>query len=116
MKMNKSGFTLIEIMIVVAIIIILATLAVPAFNQARIKSQAAVCVNNLRQIDGSYDQYFLEEGKAPASVAALTPEYIKRDATGECPASGVYSLPTAAGVAASCSIASTISADHPHAL
>ena len=91
MKHNDSGFTLIEIMIVVAIIIILATLAVPAFNQARLKSQAAVCVNNLRQIDGASDQFHLETGAAATALDDLIPDYIKR--TPECPdASGGYAL------------------------
>ena len=109
MKMNDSGFTLIEIMIVVAIIIILATLAVPAFNQARIKSQTAVCVNNLRQIDGSYDQYYLEEGAPPATVEAMVGDYLKRSP--ECPANGDYEA-----VIGDCSIAGTIDPDHPHEL
>ena len=96
-KMNtKSGFTLIEIMIVVAIIIILATLAIPAFQAARVKSQASVCVNNLRQIDGAYDLYYLEEGAAPSDIDAdLVGARLYIKSTPVCPdANGGYTLPS----------------------
>ena len=101
-KMNtKSGFTLIEIMIVVAIIIILATLAVPAFNQARLKGQRAVCVNNLRLIDGGKDQYALENaGVFPTLAELVSGEILKR--TPVCPAAGAYT-PGGAGTDAACS-------------
>lgn len=87
---NNQGFTLIEIMIVVAIIIILAVIAVPAFNQARLKSQRAACVNNLRQLDGGKDLYALENnGNMPADQAALVSAgIVKREA--DCPAGGTY--------------------------
>ena len=102
-KMNtKSGFTLIEIMIVVAIIIILATLAVPAFNQARLKGQRAVCVNNLRLIDGGKDQYALESatGTFPSLQGLVDGEILKRLPV--CPTAGTYTV-GGAGVTSSCS-------------
>jgi prepilin-type N-terminal cleavage/methylation domain-containing protein len=59
---TRQGFTLVEIMIVVAIIGLLAAIAVPSFLQARETARRNACINNLRQIDGAKDQYALEYG------------------------------------------------------
>ncbi len=67
MKINTSrnaGFTLVEIMIVVAIIGLLAAIAIPNFVKARNTSQANACINNLRQIDSAVQQWALESGAA----------------------------------------------------
>src|SRR5450830_1764065 len=58
----KKGFTLVEIMIVVAIIGLLAAIAIPSFMRARMTSQKNACINNLRQIEAAKDQYALENG------------------------------------------------------
>ena len=69
-KTNKtSGFTLVEIMIVVAIIGLLAAIAIPNFVRARQTSQANACINNLRLIDGAKQQWALEAKKTSTSVA-----------------------------------------------
>jgi prepilin-type N-terminal cleavage/methylation domain-containing protein len=60
---RKCGFTLVEIMIVVAIIGLLASIAIPNFVNARKKAQASACISNLRQIDGAKQQWALEKGK-----------------------------------------------------
>ena len=65
-KINKrrGGFTLVEIMIVVAIIALLAAIAVPGFLRARKRSQASRILNDLRLIDAAVDQYAIETNRA----------------------------------------------------
>jgi prepilin-type N-terminal cleavage/methylation domain-containing protein len=69
-KFNKrrGGFTLVEIMIVVAIIALLAAIAVPGFLRARKRSQASTILNDLRLIDAAVDQYAIENNKASGQV------------------------------------------------
>lgn len=69
-KINKrrGGFTLVEIMIVVAIIALLAAIAVPGFLRARKRSQASRILNDLRLIDAAVDQYAIENNKSTGSV------------------------------------------------
>src|SRR3954469_6128855 len=69
---RRSGFTLVEIMIVVAIIALLAAIAVPSFLRARKRSQATATLETLRMIDGAKDQYALENAKASTTVPGPT--------------------------------------------
>jgi prepilin-type N-terminal cleavage/methylation domain-containing protein len=71
-KSRKMGFTLVEIMIVVAIIGLLAAIAIPNFVRARTTSQQNACINNLRQIDGAKQQWALEQKVAATASPADT--------------------------------------------
>src|ERR687883_691361 len=64
---HRAGFTLVEIMIVVAIIALLAAIAVPGFLRARKRSQGSRVVNDLRLIDAAVDQYAIENNKTSGS-------------------------------------------------
>ena len=67
-KGKHGGFTLVEIMIVVAIIALLAAIAVPGFLRARKRSQASKILNDLRLIDSAVDQYAIENAKGTGSA------------------------------------------------
>src|SRR3974390_1192590 len=96
---KKSGFSRVEIMIVVAIIGLLAAIAIPNFVRARTTSQQNACINNLRQLDGAIQQYALENKLAPGAnvtTTAIMP-YIKLTANNTlpaCPAGGTYTVNT----------------------
>jgi prepilin-type N-terminal cleavage/methylation domain-containing protein len=84
-KINKrrGGFTLVEIMIVVAIIALLAAIAVPGFLRARKRAQASRILNDLRLIDSAVDQYAIETNRSTGSAVAITDwtNYLKKNST-----------------------------------
>ena len=97
MKINtsrKAGFTLVEIMIVVAIIGLLAAIAIPNFVRARNSAQRNSCINNLRQLDGAKQQWALENKQTDSSVPTATDvqAYLKNNLYPHCPGSGTYTL------------------------
>ena len=78
---KRAGFTLVEIMIVVAIIALLAAIAVPGFLRARKRSQATRIINDLRMIDSAVDQYAIETAKSSGSAVGIADwtNYVKKD-------------------------------------
>ena len=96
---SNVGFTLVEIMIVVAIIGLLASIAIPNFLKAREDAQQKACINNMRAIDSAVNQWAMENGKTTGATAPtlsndLTP-YIRLNAASSipgCPAGGAYTV------------------------
>ena len=87
-NIRKAGFTLVEIMIVVAIIGLLAAIAIPNFVKARTTAQMNACISNLRQIDGAIQQWALDtkQGDTATVTAADVLPYLKNSVT--CPSGG----------------------------
>lgn len=92
--MRPRAFTLVEIMVVVAIIAMLATIAVPLYIRSVEQSRKQACINNLRQIDGAKDRFAIESKKArgdPVYWDDIYPYFIKPGDI-ECPAGGTYQV------------------------
>jgi len=81
LQTKHGGFTLVEIMIVVAIIALLAAIAVPGFLRARKRSQASKILNDLRMIDSAVDQYAIETGRKTGDVVGIPDwtNYLKKN-------------------------------------
>lgn len=99
---SSAGFTLIELMIVIAIIGILAAIAVPNFNRARAQAKKKSCVANMKTIEGAVELYNMENavsGATPPTVANLQSNgYLK--AIPRCPSKGTdndYTVSSTAG-------------------
>ena len=111
-KMRRKGFTLVEIMIVVAIIGLLAAIAIPNFVRARQKAQAEACIANLRQIEGATQIWAIDTGANDAVTPGwndLTPNYVRTEP--KCPANGTYNL-SAVNSRPTCSIGNSVTPNH----
>jgi len=116
---RKSGFTLVEIMIVVAILGMLLAMAIPYYVRARANSQCRACINNMRQIDGAIQQWAVENRMKAGDTATYPDDlipYIHLNAAGEippCPAGGDYSV-AALGIIppVNCTVANTVQPPH----
>ena len=113
---STRGFTLVEILIVVAVIGLLISIAIPNFAKTRKVAQANICVENLMQIEAAKQIWALEKGKAsgdPVEESDLIGAtlYIKKQP--QCPSGGTYDF-NVIGTNALCSIG--VSETPPHAL
>jgi len=118
-KVGLGGFTLVEIMIVIAIIGLLCAIAIPNYLRARANSQASACINNLRQIAAAVDEFALEKGKTTGYVVTYPDDitaYIKLNSANSipaCPAGGSYLVQTVGSVPqVMCSLGNTVTPPH----
>lgn len=118
-KVGLGGFTLVEIMVVVAIVGLLAGIAIPNYVRARADSQATCCINNLRQIDTAAQQVAIELNKHVGDTISyptdITP-FIKLNANNQippCPAGGNYVVnPVGSSPSVACSLANSVTPAH----
>ncbi len=113
MKLKKKGFTLVEIMIVVAIIAILAAVAIPNFVRYRKTSQMNACISNLKQLVTASEQWKMNNAGIPDMADLVgADKYIK--VTPTCPAKGTYTKPATDTDDWTCSV--TTEAEYAHIL
>ena len=105
-RSGTSGWTLIEIMITVALIGFLAAIAIPNFIHARSTSAEKACLNNLRQIDAGAQQWAAENNKQNSDPYTLNDIklYLQRSIIPECPAGGQYGPNFTVGGAPTCTV------------
>ena len=115
MKKMMKGFTLVEIIIVVAIIAILAAVAIPNFVKYRKTSQATACVSNLKQIQSAKEQWLMSHTDAPTLAQLTTGTDALLKSTPECKAGGTYTIGDAS-TDPTCSIGATLGTDCKHEL
>jgi prepilin-type N-terminal cleavage/methylation domain-containing protein len=104
MKRNlKSGFTLVEILIVVLIIALLALLVLPNLNDIRRKAQRSDCLHNLSLINSAYQQYYLENRTdTPPALSAIADDF-QSGAVPTCPKDdSVYTPPATTDAVPTC--------------
>ncbi|MFO7534629.1 MAG: prepilin-type N-terminal cleavage/methylation domain-containing protein [Kiritimatiellia bacterium] len=107
--MKKRGFTLVEIMIVVAIIGLLAAIAIPSFTKIRAESRKSACQNGQRLVRDAVDQWAMANNIAEGgnTIEAEVVEFIKGNTAPLCPEGNVaIAIPATVGAAVVCPVAS----------
>ncbi|MBI3252081.1 MAG: prepilin-type N-terminal cleavage/methylation domain-containing protein [Candidatus Omnitrophica bacterium] len=105
--MSRKGFTLLEIMMVTALIGLLAAIAVPGFEHARDASRSSVCVNNLRLIDAAKEQYAIENSlpSGTATTSADCTPYLSNNVFPICPGTSTAYTTNPVGTFPTCALA-----------
>jgi prepilin-type N-terminal cleavage/methylation domain-containing protein len=102
-RKSRRGFTLVEIMIVVAIIGLLAAIAIPNFVRARETAQRNACISNLKQIQGAVQVWAIDQNKTGSdtpTTADMVDNYIKKWPV--CPKGGSAYVPPAVSADPAC--------------
>ncbi len=90
--MNRKGFNLVEIMLVIALIAVIIGIAIPAFVKARVISRARACQENLTKIDGAKESWALSNNKSDGATVSLdtlvAEKYLKKKPI--CPTGSLY--------------------------
>ncbi|MEK7684461.1 MAG: prepilin-type cleavage/methylation domain-containing protein [Verrucomicrobiota bacterium] len=93
-QFSRDSFTLIDTMLVVAIIGLLAVIAVPSFAKARNNARVKICISNLKQLEGAKQRWALENKKGDSATPTVTNivSYLNGQRMPVCPAGGTYQL------------------------
>jgi len=115
----SAAFTLVEIMIVVAILGLLLAIVIPNYVRARANAQSSTCINNMRKVEDAANQFALETGKKTGDPITYPDDlipYIKLNSAGSipsCPAGGTYTVDnTGTKPDTTCSLGSTVNPVH----
>ena len=107
--MKKRGFTLMEVIIIMLIIVLLVAIAVPNYMKAQTEVKRVTCISNLQKMDEAIERYASSENKSASDAVYLTtiiPEFLRLRPT--CPSRGSYTL-TTVGQNPTCSMELTLS-------